>query len=343
MKWKDVLVGAFVTLVVTVIGGVAIYYLTREPQKLAPAEQLMFEVDPPVAFESELTRLSVVNIRVKNGGDEAAKNVAITVRPTDKAKVLDRKVSLSSGPVGEFNVQAISESAVDVAIPVLTPGETVSITILLDRPARKLPTVAAKSDRSVAQPTPRVDGRATAPSNAKEMLAKVVPAALVAQIFLLLLLFPVIRRFLHRVIPNFRNANNTAFVLLHRGLADDAHAMLHEQISREGGEPLSLANYALSVGLRGDMEKAERLMDAAEFWADTNRHERAVVAFSRAILRFRERKEADGLAMMRQALEFSKSTIIRYSRYSTLLSDARCGSPDLHSLLNEFRVERTGA
>ena len=54
MKWRDVFIGSIATLIVTVVGGVILYYLTREPpqplQPLQPppAERLVYDIDSPV-------------------------------------------------------------------------------------------------------------------------------------------------------------------------------------------------------------------------------------------------------------------------------------------------------
>ena len=80
-------------------------------------------------------------------------------------------------------------------------------------------------------------------------------------------------------------------MLLHRGLTDDAVKILERSIEESGGEPVVLSNYALALGLSGNGKKADAIFDAADFWAAENRHAKAVIAFSRSILRF-----SDGFA-----------------------------------------------
>jgi hypothetical protein len=121
MKWKDVVVGSLATLVVTVVGGVAIYYLTREPSRHERSEDLAYELDQPVTFESDQTKVSFANLRLRNVGTGSAKNVVVTLQFSVAAKVLDKKVSLSTAPAGKFEIASTPANLLELRIPVLTP------------------------------------------------------------------------------------------------------------------------------------------------------------------------------------------------------------------------------
>lgn len=129
-------------------------------------------------------------------------------------------------------------------------------------------------------------------------------------------------------------------MLLHRGLTDDAVKILERSIEESGGEPVVLSNYALALGLSGNGKKADAIFDAADFWAAENRHAKAVIAFSRSILRFSAGQESEGIKLMKVAISLSKSEIIKYLKYSTLVDEQRRRSPELHSLLNEFGLTK---
>ena len=331
-----------VTLVVTIVGGVAIYYLTRQPSAPAPAEELVYDIDTPVVFESDQTELSFTNVRVKNVGNESATNVSVVVQFGDKVKVVDKKVTLSSGPAGTFSAK-MDAHQVELKIPVLTPNETATLAILTDAVDEENPTVGVKSDASTGS-----KGSLTSVSTVRESrnnrldqtLAVLVPLALLAQIVLLLVFRQRFRRFFRRIIPNFRSINNTAFVYLHRGLTDEALALLSDGIATSGAEPTMLANYGLALGAKGDRETAERVFDAAEFWAEANVGEQALIAFNRAIVCLRDNNESDGINLMRKAFQLSKHDIARYASYSDLIQELREQHAELHSLLHELGVAK---
>lgn len=78
MNWKDVVVGAVATLVVTVLGGVGVYYVTKEPED-KKNERLSFVVSDPASFKGSAQDLSFRIIRLSNQGGVAAKNVVISL------------------------------------------------------------------------------------------------------------------------------------------------------------------------------------------------------------------------------------------------------------------------
>lgn len=55
MKWKDVLIGALITLAITVFGGIIVYYVTKEPPKKI-SEKLIYSVENPQNFVTKKQR-----------------------------------------------------------------------------------------------------------------------------------------------------------------------------------------------------------------------------------------------------------------------------------------------
>jgi hypothetical protein len=49
VKWKDVVTGAAITLLVTILGGIVVYYLTKE-EKIEKNEYLKYKIESPVSF-----------------------------------------------------------------------------------------------------------------------------------------------------------------------------------------------------------------------------------------------------------------------------------------------------
>ena len=328
MNWRDVLFGAFVTLIVMVVGGVVVYYLTVG----SPAEKLTYEVDKPVTFESGQTTMSVFNIRVKNDGNKAATNVTIGVEFDDIVKISDKRISLSSGPAGKVETQANGDNELKVDIAVLTPDEIATVAILTDTVDASDPTIGVKSAVSIGERA-TLNVATTGFATQAAVMRVLVPIALVAQVVLLMFMRHRVGRLLRRFFPAVRSINDTAFVLLHAGLTEQAIELLSKNISASGAEPLMLANYGLALGLGGDTAKSEKMLEAAEFWAATNSHEQAVIAFNRALLAFQQHDDASGIKLMRRAFEMSKNEITRYVSYSTIVATLREENPEVRSLL----------
>ena len=192
MNWKDVLFGSLVTLGVTVLAGVLIYYLTRESPAPPPAERLVYSIDTPVTFESDQTRLSFTNIRLRNIGDVSAENVIVGVDLPSGVGLIDTQVILSSGPGGRFEFDYAGSADIRIVIPVLTPEESATITLLTDAAVPELPTVGVKSDSSTGFLATVVASQ-TQSDNKTEVIGVLVLLAFLVQLLLLPLLIPKIR------------------------------------------------------------------------------------------------------------------------------------------------------
>jgi hypothetical protein len=352
MKWRDVFAGSLVTLVITIVSGVAIYYLTREPKAEALAERLVYEIDAPISFSTDKTNLHLVTIRVKNAGGDAAKGTAIDVELNKATKILDTKLSLTSGPAGTLSPHLLKPYEAEVRIPLIGPNEVATVTILTDVITTDRPAVSVQSDKSVGK-----EGRISASSREPDVgdsktkqvssIAQImIPLAFLAQIGVAAAYF-VYRRQLNRTMRIFfvkpRDINNTAFIYLHWGLITEAERLLANGIDVEGASPLMLANYGLAVGLAGNTDRAQILLDAAEFWAEKNKREQAVIAFNKSILLINTGHVDDALVRLKHAFRLDQNEIRLYSTHSKIVAELRMKCAELHALLEEEGVHGQAA
>ena len=71
-NWKDVAIASASTLVVTVISGVVIWYVTRESPQKPPTERLVYEVQKGAEFQSSTTKLGLQTVRIANAREAPA-------------------------------------------------------------------------------------------------------------------------------------------------------------------------------------------------------------------------------------------------------------------------------
>jgi hypothetical protein len=55
MKWRDVIIGAVSTLLVTILSGVVVFYATKEPDE-KKQELLSYTVNETAVFQREVAR-----------------------------------------------------------------------------------------------------------------------------------------------------------------------------------------------------------------------------------------------------------------------------------------------
>jgi hypothetical protein len=345
MRWRDVLVGAFASLLVTVIGGLAVYYSTREKQQPIPRESLYFALDDTVTFTTESTSLALATLRVTNAGDLAATNVAAAVRVPNGTGIIDMNAVLSSGPAATYRLSRPDGEMISLSIPSLAPGEIATLSILLDSPPPTPLEVGVKSDASLGLPTPatsELPAQFPERDPRRDLSVIIVVTAGVLQLGLLLLSRRSIRSVLRAYQPTAISLNNTAFLYLHQGLVDEAASILEEGISSRGADTLMLANHALCLGLKGHRELAEKKLRAADFYSDT-KHERAVIALNRALVAFHFQDTANGMMHLSEALALSPRAIRKYSAYSQVISALKASNPEVASLLGESPSANPGA
>src|SRR3954469_19196251 len=76
MNWRDLTIGSIITLAVTVIGGLLVYFLTRPSSNY---EMIIYQIDQPATFSSEKEQLTLSTVRIGNVGNGLANNVKITI------------------------------------------------------------------------------------------------------------------------------------------------------------------------------------------------------------------------------------------------------------------------
>ena len=148
-NWKDIAIGAASTLAVTVISGIVIYYLTKEPPAKGAAERLVYEIQRTGEFQSATTKVAPQTIRVANLGDAAATQVRAVIEYPPGVEVVDKVASMSSGPAGVFSTSAPSAQLLEFVAGSLTPGESLTVSVVLNQGVQTLPKVGVKSDRSI--------------------------------------------------------------------------------------------------------------------------------------------------------------------------------------------------
>jgi len=324
MKWRDVLFGAVCSLIVMVLSGVAVYYLTKEPPPPQPQERLVYDIEEPVIFEAQATRFALLSVRIGNLGDLTAENVNVGIVFEDNTEIIDMGVTLSTEPVGKFTIITSTEKVIEFQVPALTPDEVVLVSLMLNEEPTQDPIVGVKSDNSTGMEgflarSVQID---SAPS--RESTIKIV-SIFIGYVVLLFLLYRLMKRLRSR---SYRSVNNTAFLYIHKGLADKAKKMLSSDIESRGGDSYSLANYALCLALDRDFSEAEKTLDAAEFLVSSRREpfastkqEKAVVLFNRSLLLLLQDKTSEGLNFMKKATELSPRAISGYCSYSVVVDD----------------------
>lgn len=305
MNWKDIVIGSLATLVVTILSGVTIYYLTMEPP-LEKKEKLVYEIVELGKFTGDTRAVGIKNVRVGNLGNMPAKDIYIAISYSAPT-IQDKKITTSHGDTSMVSIVEESKEKLILKVQVLVPGEHISISLLQDQDIK--PEIVVRSINTIGS---EGDLRAALPVDSGFSLE-----AFLEYIILLLIISTgiIVIIFRFRILPRSSSLNNIAFTLLHSGMPEEALKILDNALKSGKDAPHSISNYALCLALTGQQTEAESYFDAAEFYSRSP-HQKAVNQFNRAVAAIAASDQQSFETHIRKAIKLSKSEITKYIAFS---------------------------
>jgi hypothetical protein len=329
MKWRDVIIGALVSITASVIAGVLVWVFTREA-KIAEVEQLHYRVDEVASFSPGPGKIGIVTIKVSNVGNKAARDVRSVFVLPEGVEIREKQIAMSSGPAGVFVESSESPRKLNLTMPTLAPTETVTTSLLVQGLGKFTPEVGLRSDDTVGTEGDTQLVSASAPKRT----ARITEAISVAIGVMPLVFFVFGWIQLRGSVPTlFPSVNNTAFLYLQQKKVEDAKIMLSDKARTKGADVFETANLALAFGLSGSLEEAERLFKIAEWWA-SSRHHKAVTAYDRAVLYVASGDYENGKKKLREAVSLSPRAISGYFKLNEYFAEASTRDPEFKTIMS---------
>lgn len=320
MNWKEVFVGAAVTLLVTIGGGFAVEYFKKASEN-SEAEKILFTNTQVGLFRGTEETLALNSVKIWNAGGQVAKNVTLVIRAAD-SDIKDFIVTSQKG-LKESNRQ-VEKRELTLNYDVLLPKDEISIDLLLTGRffifVRDRVTVSVRSAASVGEEL-KADAEAPKPKADRllDLVTDFMPIAVALGLFLLLFILIFYRSWAVWLV---KEPNNSGFLLLHSGLPKLAQSTFERAVIEGKYDQYTLSNFALCSAALGDLEKARNLMWAAEFRKSTG-HTHAVVLFNFGIINLIKGEIDQGVTSLKAALSESPKEIRRYFEKSKLLDPYR--------------------
>jgi len=318
MRWREVFVGALAALIVTILGGLVVWYMTKAPQ--TPSEELEYNVARIASIKADQNTLDFISIKVANLGGKAAHDVQLNLSIPEGVQVIQQQVVSSAGPIANTPVIPKAQQQATLAFPVIAPSEVVNLTVLLQSYGSVMPMVSVRSAETIGKlgnAIPR--GAEGLPGS---VAFSIIPIALVAQ----LAMFYIFTKYLPLTPSLLRgSANNIAFVMLHNGLIEEGGAILTNVVSRKGGEAYELTNLGLFKGLSGDLETAEKYFVAAQRWSDAAPRWRgsrcldATIKFNRCVVLLGAGRKQEAQECLDEAFNLHQQQVAFYCKLSTYI------------------------
>ena len=284
--WRDAILGGVVTLAMSIIAGVAIWIITKEPSQ---TEQLVYQINTPAQFLSGGNNVKFNSINIRNDGKIAANSVIITGILPQGSRISGRSMRFASGRATSVEDKSLPNELL-LNVPIFYPGDSLSISFLTEGPSVQPIDYSVKSAKELARrETP-------GPNNARSgfslvLMTIVVIIALITQWGLIQYLdFRRYRKFRSEFSFEKRsmggyspNLNNTGFLLMQAGLLDLAEEVLLKAVKNGTAEQMTYAHLATVKSLKGDDSMTEQLFSAAD-WKTGDLHTQGVVALDKFIV-----------------------------------------------------------
>lgn len=311
MKWREVLIGAVATLMVTVLGGVAVYYATKEPDE-KKSERIKFTTSQAAAFTGGSQDMALSTVTVSNDGGVPAKHLVVLV--SFKAVEL-RDLAVSTSLSIRETARQKTTKGIRIEYDTLLPKESITLSLLLSGVEK--PSVEVRSDASLGEEQQATN---TSKSKANKITEMLVPVASVLSVLIWLLAFWVLRR--RGILDLLPDRNDAGFLMLHHGLTEEADSILGGAVRAGRCDQFTLFNYALCKAAMGDIAQAKNLLRAANFRERTG-HGKSVVLFNEGLVNLIAGDKDAALKSLKQAIELSPTHIKRYCQRTIHLDAVR--------------------
>lgn len=325
MKWRDILIGAFASLLVTIIGGVIVFYATKEPDQ-NKTEKLSYLIDQTAQFTGGSHNVAFSSLTLTNLGDVAAKNVTVSISFAT-ATLKDLAVNASLG-MKELSRERTSNS-LRIVYDNLLPHDKVTINLLLS--SAEKPTVSVRSNATLGEERTQLDsGKKSANSELNRLVGVAIPVTGILTILLTAILLFFLRS---RGAFDFRSRNDTGFLLLHNGLIDEAESTLSLAVSEGQCDVYTLSNLAVCKATRGHFDKAQGLLKAAKF-RERSGHGNAVILFNEGLVQLLHGDKSAAIKSLKEAISIAPRSIKNYYRKSVFFDKVRT-EPGFNDLIKD--------
>jgi len=325
MNIKSTLFGVLITLIVTILGGLAVYYITDKGNK---DELLTYWYDTPAIFEKDSSSVILQTVYISNTGNEKATDISVEVSYPSGVKISEKNVVFSTGDITAFRDSIFEEKNFSLKTAILLPNENIKVSFILKSQDYSNPTVSLKSSSSI--------GIQSVINNSKNKknntLLNTLLLLLLAEQIAILFFFFKKRAFFK--FESQQSSNNTAFLLLHKNLPDYAIKVLENTVFDSGADAYIIGNYALAKAIDGKFDESLKLIDAAIFYS-YNQEERSMNLFNASLIYFLKGELIVARKKLEEAIAIDAKHIKEYIEFSDLIRDLRL-NPEINEIFTNI-------
>ena len=308
LEWKQIVTATITGILVTVLSGIAVWYLTYEGAK---SEGVVYEISNSGQFGNGSTGLTFANVQIRNSGSLKAEQVVVNISERNEAEISESQISKSS-PLLEVTPSKTESNSFRFTIKKFLPGESVDIGLLFRGKSRVYLDISGRTNENIIS---KAQKKQQSKSNRYFLFLFLVAFSIIAINARGLSKF-IFRRYIRSYPPS---KNNSAFLLTHGGFSEKSVSILESAIRNGECSPFEFSNLALAKELQGDADEATRLIGLATRWASTP-IEISITLFNSSIIDANRGNIEAASEKLKQAIE-TNLEIKEYCKNSTVLHD----------------------
>lgn len=270
---------AATVLVVTILAGVVVWWLTGPPSSNASAN---YSLTSTGSFVSSNSGKFFYTLDLENPSTMATNDITLTLQAPPSANIEDLSITTSATrpKIGSINRDS---NRISISIPSLRPDEIIRMSISYRSTNQPVVKVVAVSSNAV------IHARRSKGLESLRDRPLVLVVLLISYAVASYYISRLVRQTLYRKMDDFgfflKNANNSAFILIHAGDWPEAKQILESALRQGKGGAYELSNYAVTLAQSGKSEIALAIIESLKLWTNDNTHLRNVVKFNEFMIK----------------------------------------------------------
>jgi hypothetical protein len=284
--WKDAVLGGLITLIVTVLAGVAVWYVTKNPEK---NEHLVYRLENPASFISQGMGVTFSVLNLRNDGDVRASGVLIEAKIPKNAKILNKSIIFQSGTSSNYSDKSDQEN-LKIFVNSFLPKDKMTLSVLISGQSKVSLQYSVVSSESIAE----IDRNADTIGGGKGISTKFFILSLATLTLFQLLIIQFLnyirfksreKQFNSRRVPDSSfssSRNNIGFIFMHNGMIKEAERLFRDDIDAGTAELMTISHYGVTLLLQGNQE-GHKYLECAQ-WPTLDNHTKANLLVDRFIV-----------------------------------------------------------
>lgn len=330
MNTKQLIITSIITLIVTVISGIAVNWYTKNNlEKTESKDNLYYKILDLSEFKSDSTKISILSLEILNKNKEKYTDVECIVVFDKQSNIID-VISKNNETDKTYVPSEILKNKVSFKYPIIFPNQIIKINIAIKNLGSKTKIQLQSNETLGKQYSPKI--------KLQESLTSSYLKIIFLSIILLFLVFQLYKRTI-RISSYFSsNLNNTAFLFLHNKQYDISNKLLMNKIEKNGATSFELSNLSVTEYLMDkDLTKANSLIKMSKYISNAPQSN-FVICFNEFIIMATEKNYLVAKEKLEICKKLNAKNLKQYIFFSLIIKDLIDSDQTIKDLIDKMNL-----